>query len=101
MDSNKKYYPFISFKRKFEEAKFLSTEATQKYDKKVSEIEEQEFSDIMNFFKIVYVEIDLRKAHTHIDSFLTNIYCRSSELSEIAKELDGIIEKEKFHGISN
>lgn len=101
LDSNKKYYPFISFKRKFEETKFLAVEATQKYDKEVFEIESQEFFDIKNFFEIVYVDNDLSKARTLIDPFLTDIYCRSSKLSEIAKHLDEIIEKEKYHGISN
>lgn len=101
LDSNKKYYPFIFFKRKYEEAKFLSFETTKKYDKEIHELEEQEFISIKNFFKVIFIENDLLKAQMLMNAFLTDIYCRSNKLNEIAKNLDEIIEKEKYHGISN
>lgn len=101
LDSNNKYYPFISFKRTYEEARFLSPISTEKYKAETQKIEGEEFKNISDFFKVVFVENDLKKAERLSDSFLENIYSRSERFKVIANYLDEIIEREKYHGISN
>lgn len=100
LDSNSKYYPFISFKRIYEEAKFLSPTIMKRYYKEVKRLESEEFEDIKNFFYYIYEKNDLSQALFLMNNFIEKICIRSERCKRLSNKFEEIIKEAKYHGIS-
>lgn len=101
LESKDNYYPFITLKRKFEEAKFLNSKIDEQLSEEIKKIERQEFEQIKSFFRIVFVENNIEKAKSLMDDFLIGVYDRSTISKKISVQLDKIIWEIKYGGISN
>lgn len=101
LESKDSYSPFITLKRKFEEAKFLDSKIGEQLNEEVKKIENEEFEQIKSFFRIVFVENNIEKAKLLMDDFLSGVYDRSTISKKISAQLDKIIWEIKYGGISN
>ena len=83
----RQYAPFISLKREYERLIALVPSARKQYEDFISKYEKQEFDDINEFFKIVFVEKDLPKASYKKDAFIERIIKRAINNNSLINEM--------------